>query len=55
MICSKKNFSDHEEKEYIAGRLFSYDKVIVSLRATLKTFDIKEEEIGLDKVSLKFK
>jgi hypothetical protein len=51
-LRQKQAFADPEEKEYIAGRLFSYHEVIVSLKLTLKEFGIPEQEIGLDKINV---
>jgi hypothetical protein len=51
-LKQKKGFGDAEEQEYIAGRLFSYHEVIISLRATLAEFGISEAEIGLDKIKM---
>ena len=49
-LKQKQAFSDSEEKEYISGRLFSYQEVIISLKATLEEFGISEQEIGLDQI-----
>lgn len=51
-LKQKRNFSDPEEREYIAGRLFTYHEVVISLKATLSEFGISEEEIGLNEISL---
>ena len=51
-LKQKRAFSDPEEREYIAGRLFTYQEVVVSLKANLDEFGISESEIGLDQIEI---
>ncbi len=51
-LKQKQLFADPEEKDYIAGRLFSYHEVIFSLRLSIKEYGILESDIGLDTIRL---
>ena len=51
-LNQKQLSADSEEKEYIAGRLYSYQEVISSLKNTIKNYGITEEEIGLHLIQI---
>lgn len=43
----KKAFADPEEKDYIAGRIFSYGEVLEIMKDSAKRFDFDKKDLGL--------
>ena len=43
----KKAFADPEEKDYIAGRMFSYAEVLEIMKDSAKRFGYDRPELGL--------
>lgn len=52
MLKQKEAVAKGEEKEYISGRLSSYNDMIAALKTTLHEHGIPEKEIGLDQIEI---
>jgi hypothetical protein len=43
----KNAFADPEERDYIAGRMFSYGEVLEIMKDSAKRFGLDQKELGL--------